>query len=183
MTAPWRLLALLSIAAVALSGCFATPANTTPRPGKSLTTVDIAVGMSSADFASIFPGATIPANGLWHRPDEIHGLRGEWTYSFYRKHLSWFVFNSYEANVTINTFREYLDATRKTLDSFTQDYGKPSAVVRGVLVFKDPREGYPGYPVLKANWKTGTENLRIDYSVLGNNTERPQLLFTVEVRK
>ncbi len=183
MKSALRILTALAVTVAVVSACFGSHENRDPAVPTNLSTADIAVGMSVRDFGAIFPGAKIPATGQWTRPDEIHGLRGEWTYSFYRNRLSWFVFNSYESNVTVTTFREYLDATRKAIDSFTQDYGRPSETVRGVLEFKDPRAGYPGYPVLKASWSTGSENLRIDYSVLGNTQERPQLLFTVEVRR
>lgn len=175
--------ALLALSLVALSGCFENRNQGSPAGSKHLSTSDIVVGMSSQSFASIFPGAKIPNNGEWTRPDEIHGLRGEWTYSFNAKHLSWFVFNSYESNVTANTFKQYLDATRLVMADFSKTYGAPEQSIRGILEFKDPREGYPGYPVLKASWSTSKEKIRLDYSVLGNAQERAQLLFAVEYRK
>lgn len=178
-----KVAALLALSLVALSGCFEKRDQSPPAGSKHLTPSDIIVGMGSQSFASIFPGAKIPNNGEWTRPDEIHGLRGEWTYSFNAKHLSWFVFNSYESNVTANTFKQYLDATRLALADFTKAYGTPRQSIRGILEFKDPRQGYPGYPVLKASWSTNKEKIRLDYSVLGNAQERAQLLFAVEYRK
>ena len=175
--------ALLTLSLVVLTGCFEKRDQSPPTGAKPLTVSDVVVGMSSQAFSSIFPGTKIPSNGEWTRPDEIHGLRGEWTYSFNAKHLSWFVFNSYESNVTVNTFRQYLDATKLAVADFTKTYGTPQQSIRGILQFKDPRQGYPGYPVLKASWSTANEKIRLDYSVLGNAQERAQLLFAVEYRK
>lgn len=183
MKAPLGIIAIMAASLIALTGCFESRSHASPPTAKPLTTEDIAVGMTTRAFASIFPGAKIPVSGQWIRPDEIHGLRGEWTYSFDAKKLSWFVFNSYEATVNANTFRQYLDATRLTIAGYTTRYGNPSQTVRGVLEFKDPKRGYPGYPVLKSSWNTGTQEIRVDYSVLGNNREKAQLLFAVEVRK
>lgn len=177
------ILLVFAASLVTLAGCFAARGAKSAKVPPHLAISDIAVGMSVQDFGSIFPGAVIPVSGQWSRPDEIHGLRGQWTYSFNRSHLSWFIFNSYEPYVTVDTFRRYLDATRKTITSFTDIYGRPDEIVRGVLVFKNPADGYPGYPVLKASWNTGSENLRVDYSVLGNGQEHSQLLFTVEYRR
>lgn len=174
---------LLAAILAALAGCSADSGSKAEKPPAGLTTADIAVGMSARNFGSIFPGATIPASGQWARPDEIHGLRGQWTYSFDRSRLSWFVFNSYEPNVTAATFSRYLEATRKTIADLTRNYGRPADTVRGVLIFKNPADGYPGYPVLKASWNTGSEQLRVDYSVLGSGQEHAQLLFTVEYRR
>lgn len=174
---------VLAASLAALAGCSADRGAEAAKAPSHLTTADIAVGMTVKDFGSIFPGASIPTSGQWLRPDEIHGLRGQWTYSFDRNRLSWFVFNSYEPNVTAATFRRYLEATRKTIADFTQSYGRPDTVVRGVLVFKNPADGYPGYPVLKANWNTGSEQLRVDYSVLGSGQDHARLLFTVEFRR
>jgi hypothetical protein len=173
---------VLSASLLTLSACLDPQNKEAPPSTIPPTTADIAVGMSARSFASIFPGAKIPANGQWIRSDESHGLRGEWTYSFYAKRLSWFVFNSFESSVTVNTFRRYLRATQSTVADFTTKYGSPLQATRGVLEFKDPRLGYPGYPVLKASWNTGSEKIRVDYSVLGNTNEKAQLLFTISVR-
>lgn len=180
---PLSIVLVLAAALAALAGCSADKGAKAVKPPAGLTAADIAVGMSSRDFGAVFPGATIPSSGQWVRPDEIHGLRGKWTYSFDRSRLTWFVFNSYEQNVTAATFRQYLEATRKTITDFTQSHGRPADTVRGVLVFKNPADGYPGYPVLKASWDTGSEKLRVDYSVLGSGQEHAQLLFTVEYRR
>lgn len=175
--------AVLAMSLLTLSGCFDSSKKTDPAQPKAITTADIAVGMDSTAFASLFPGAIIPPNGQWTRPDEIHGLRGEWTYSFYHHRLSWFVFNSYDSILSPTTFRQYLAATRLAIQDYTNRYGSPSQLMTGVLVFENPNHGYPGYPVLQASWNSGTENLRIEYSVLGGAREEPQLLFTIEVRR
>lgn len=174
---------VLTMAVLSLSACFGSDPKKDPKPSPFLTTADITVGMSQQDFTSIFDGLTIPASDQWTRPGVIEGLRGEWTYSFHERRLSWFIFNSYEPAVNATTFREYLEAAQKTVASYTLQYGKPDQVIRGILQFKDPREGYPGYPVLKASWRTEHESLQVDYSVLGGAGESPQLLFTVEARK
>lgn len=178
-----KVVIVLATAVLSLSACFNSDAKKDPKPSKFLTPADITIGMSQEDFSSIFDGLTIPANDQWTRPGEIQGLRGEWTYSFHDGHLSWFIFNSYGSEVDARTFRQYLEATQKTVASYTLKYGEPGQLIRGVREFKDPREGYPGYPVLKASWRTGDESLQVDYSVLGNDGENPQLLFTVEARR
>lgn len=178
-----RVVVLLVTAAVVLSACFGANAKKDPKPAKYLTASDIEVGMSLEDFRAIFSEFSVPSDEQWTRPGEIQGLRGEWTYSFRDHHLSWFIFNSYSSEVNAGNFKAYMDATQKTVASYSRRYGKPDQVVRGVLQFKDPREGYPGYPVLRASWKMRNENLQVDYLVLGNTGERPQLLFTVEARR
>lgn len=168
---------------LAFAGCFQSHTPKDPVGRKGLTPADVAVGMTSQDFGSIFSGVKISANGEWTRPAEIHGLRGHWTYSFYKGKLSWFVFNSYDSTVNANTFRQYLEATQLSFKDYTETLGKPTQLVSGVLEFKNPRDGYPGYPVLTASWQTETENLRIEYSVLSSGREHAQLLFTVEVKR
>jgi len=167
---------------IVLSGCGFIEAHRAQVPKKALTPADIAIGMSAADFLRIYPAAKISSNGQWELPGEIGGLRGTWIYSFNRRKLSWYIFNSYEPDVNKVTFVEYLDATKKAITAFNATYGQPDSTSRGLTEFKDPQAGFGGYPVISASWLKGRENVRIDYSVLAGGVGRAQLLFTVEYR-
>jgi len=150
---------------------------------KTLTADNIAIGMSLADFHAIFPQARLSSDGEWSRPDELFGLRGDWTYSFYHKRLGWYLFNSYQSQVDKANFDLYLTATRNAVKAYTDRLGEPAQVVDGILDFKNPAQGYSGYPVLKALWKAKDRTLRVDFTLLGSAGEQYQFLFTVEVSR
>lgn len=152
-------------------------------PSKPLTSADIKVGLTAKQFQLIYPEARLTPDGEWRRPGEVGGLIGEWLYSFNRRSLSWYIFNSYESDVNAATFKEYLDATRRTIAAFTQRYGVAESVQQGITEFKSPTSGYGGYPVLSASWVSGQESVRIAYSVIASSAGSAQLLFTVEYRR
>lgn len=176
--ATWSLVALPLL----LSACWLR-AGDAHVPSKPLTPADIKVGLTAKQFQLIYPEARLTPNGEWTRPGEISGLRGEWLYSFNRRSLSWYIFNSYEPDVNAATFKEYLDATRKTIAAFTLRYGSAANIEQGVTEFKNPEAGYGGYPVLSASWVSGQESVRIDYTVIAGGVGSAQLLFTVEYRR
>jgi len=175
-------LAAIGIIALLLAACDSRNAPKNGRP-KALTTDSIAIGMSLAEFYEIFPQARLSSDGEWSRPDELFGLRGDWTYSFYHKRLGWYLFNSYQPHVDRTNFDLYLTATRNAIKAYTDQFGEPAQVVDGILEFKNPSQGYSGYPVLKASWRTKKQMLRVDFTLLGSAGEQYQFLFTVEVSR
>lgn len=174
---------LLSATLLILSSCFSFAGKKKTAPKAKLDASDIRVGMSHAGFSTIFPAYDIPRNGQWNRSGQVAGLKGEWTYSFYQGRLSWFLFSSSENKVNDTSFQRFLKATRAAIKDYTERYGKPRQEVAGVLQFRDPHQGYPGYPVLKAEWRPGSESLLLDFSVLGRKHGHPKLLFTIEGRR
>lgn len=175
-------LAVMGILLLLLAACDSRDAHKNSH-AKTLTTDNIAIGMSLDDFYDIFPQARLSADGEWSRPDELFGLRGDWTYSFYHKRLSWYLFNSYQSHVDQPNFDLYLTATRNAIKGYTDSLGEPTQVVDGILEFKNPAQGYSGYPVLKALWKSKERTLRVDFALLGSAGEQYQFLFTVEMSR
>ncbi len=170
------------LAAVALAGCQAHGAPKTV-PGKPPTLADVAVGMPYESFHSIFPQAKLTPDDEWSTPGELYGLEGDWTYSFDGRTLSWFIFNSYESSVNQVNFNVYLDATRRAIADYTSRFGEPAQVENGVTEFRDPAQGYSGYPVLKASWVAAKEKININFSLLGSGEGDSQFLFTIETRR
>ena len=175
-------LGVIGVFALLLAACDSRNAHENGHT-KTLTTDNIAIGMSLADFYAIFPQARLSSDGEWSRPDELFGLRGDWTYSFYHQRLGWYLFNSYQSHVDRTNFDLYLTATRNAIKAYSDQFGEPTQVVDGILDFKSPSQGYSGYPVLKASWRTKEQTLRVDFTLLGSAGEQYQFLFTVEVSR
>lgn len=175
-------LALVGVLAMLLAACDGRH-DAKAAAKKALTPDDIAIGMSLTDFRSIFPQVRLTPDGEWNRPDELFGLRGDWTYSFYHNRLAWYIFNSYQSQVDKTNFDLDLIAARTAIKVYTERLGEPLSVLDGILAFQDPAKGYSGYPVTKATWRSKGETIRVDFSVIGTGGEQNQLLFTVEVSR
>jgi hypothetical protein len=128
------------------------------------------VGMSLADFRTLFPDVKPDSHGQWPRDAELHGLSGGWTYTFKDDRLQWFMFDVYERTVDAAHFDRCLEATRRIMDDYRARYGEPAAVEEGTLRFRDPGQDHHwGYPVLEASWVTTAEKIRVSFKFKGSH--------------
>ncbi len=159
----YRLISILLIVCLqyfTITGIFAQ--KQTPQKMDSLH-----INMPVATFQTIFPEAEIADKNQdvqWSRKETIHGLPGEWTYSFKKSALEWFQYSVYIDDINEKNFNQCLAATKKLIAEFTNKYGNPVKIEKEDTTYKDPmKQRHWGYDVISAIWKTEKMKFRIEF--------------------
>ena len=131
-------------------------------------------GISAAAFAEIerklLPGG-IAEKGQWGEKATLHGVAGQWVYSFDEGKLDWYTFSRYwneEGEVTLENFDKGLSAARALIAFYTARLGKPQASSEKNTRFVDPHKKHHwGYDVIEARWATPEGKLKVSFDFHG----------------
>ncbi|MBW2701457.1 MAG: hypothetical protein JRF33_11630 [Deltaproteobacteria bacterium] len=131
-------------------------------------------GISAAAFAEIerklLPGG-IAEKGQWGEKATLHGVAGQWVYSFDEGKLDWYTFSRYwskDGEVTPENFDKGLSAARALIAFYTAKLGKPQASKEKNIRFVDPhKKQHWGYDVIESRWTTPEGKLKVSFDFHG----------------
>jgi hypothetical protein len=144
----------------------------------------IRIGMSLEEFMKQHPDTVIPAGGTgqWTTGASVVGLPGQWSFTFEKSRLAWFVFDSYVNEIDKTHFDRCLAAARSIVREYTERLGKPYRSADGPQEFIDPLvKHHWGYKVLEAAWKTAGEKYLVRYVFFGGKGEY-HFIVTIETQ-
>ena len=131
-------------------------------------------GMSAAAFAELerkLLPCGLAEKGQWGFKALLHGVKGEWTYSFDEGRLGWYGFSKYwsEADeITAENFDKGLATARSLIASYTKMLGKPQSLKERNTQFKDPTKiRHWGYDVIEARWVSPQGKLTVSFDFHG----------------
>ena len=142
---------------------------------KGMKDKQVYIGMSLNNFRKIYPDLKAkPYNNTisFSRTETIASLEGKWYYHFTDSKLKWYKFSRYIDEINQKNFDKCLNATRHIIESFKKEFGEPLEYNEGETKFIDPyKKMHWGYDVLKAEWQTGDEKIKIEFRFKGSKGE------------
>jgi hypothetical protein len=131
-------------------------------------------GISAAAFAKIerkLLPCGLAEKGQWGEKATLHGVTGEWVYSFDKGKLGWYGFSKYwseAGEITPENFDKGLTAARALIAYYTTKLGKPQASSEKNTRFKDPAKiRHWGYEVIEARWVSPQGKLKVSFDFHG----------------
>ncbi len=133
-----------------------------------------APGMNAKAFANmekeLLPDG-LAEKGQWGVKKIVHGVQGDWTFTFDRGKLDWYSFTRWwrePTELNAKSFSEGLAAARALIKEYRARYGKPISFYEKNASFRDPKKYHHwGYDVIEAKWITPKSKIKVSFDFEG----------------